>query len=293
MKVLVTGATGFVGQHLVPALLGAGIEVVAVARNSARLSCMGWPKDVQQVACDIHTNDVGTVLACQPDVLIHLAWPGLPNYEQSFHFEQNLPADGRFLKAMALSGVKHIMVTGTGAEYGLQSGALAEDAVTQPYTAYGIAKDALRRYLQFLQRTLGFTLQWVRLFHMYGVGQSSTSLLAQLDAAIEQGAKTFDMSGGEQRRDYLPVTEVARRLVLLATHPECTGVINCCSGSPMSVRHLVDTHLKARGAAIALNLGVFPYPAYESMAYWGRSTILDELLAKNGTPMKGLGAGEP
>lgn len=275
MKIVVTGATGFVGRHFITQLLSAGHEIIAVARDSARFNEMVWRDRVRCISCDIH-SDLSAIafLKETPDSLVHLAWPGLPNYKNRVHYERYLPADYKFLKSVVEHGIKHVLVTGTGAEYGLQSGCLAEDAPTSPVNAYGIAKDSLRRYMQNLQSSYQFTLQWVRLFHMYGSGQNPGSLLAQLDKAINGGATSFDMSAGEQLRDYLPIEEVARRLALLVKHPECGGVINCCSGTPISVRRLVEDRLKERGVSMALNLGHYPYPDYETMAYWGNPTKL-------------------
>ena len=86
------------------------------------------------------------------------------------------------------------------------------------------------------------------------------------------------MSGGEQLRDYLPVTDVARYLCRLATHYHGVGVVNCCSGQPTSVRRLVEDYLRGKDAQITLNLGYYPYPDYEPMAFWGDSTKLKAIL---------------
>lgn len=104
---------------------------------------------------------------------------------------------------------------------------------------------------------------------VYSPGQNPKSLLSQLDAAIDRGDPVFRMSGGEQLRDYLTVEEVARRIVLVSGHPECQGIINCCSGRPVSVRRLVEEHISRKGADIELELGYYPYPEYEPMAFWG------------------------
>jgi nucleoside-diphosphate-sugar epimerase len=153
---------------------------------------------------------------------------------------------------------------------------------TRPTTAYGRAKDELRRTLQALQRTMPFVLQWARLFYMYGEGQNPRSLLAQLDQAIARGDAVFKMSGGEQVRDYLPVTTVAEHLVTLVEHPDCDGVLNICSGKPVTVRHLVEQHLAERGAQIRLQLGHYPYPDYEPMAFWGEPSRLLSLTGQRG-----------
>jgi dTDP-6-deoxy-L-talose 4-dehydrogenase (NAD+) len=162
-----------------------------------------------------------------------------------------------------------VLVTGTCFEYGLASGALAEQLPTAPVSAYALAKDTLRKMLQALQASEQFTLQWARLFYMHGPGQNANSLLSQLDRAIDAGAGHFDMSGGEQLRDYLPVQAVALRLAALLGQPACEGVVNVCSGEPISVRRLVEQHIAARGSAIQPRLGVYPYPDIEPMAFWG------------------------
>lgn len=277
-RVLVTGATGFIGRHIVPRLLERGYAVTAVARDESKVRTFAWCDRVQFISCDIHHVDNPRERFGTPDAAIHLAWPGLPNYKALFHIEQNLPADYRFLKSLVDGGVRHILVTGTCFEYGMGSGALTEHMPTGPVSPYALAKDTLRKFLQSLQKEQRFTLQWARLFYMYGPGQNPNSLLAQLDRAIDAGESTFNMSGGEQLRDYLPVETVASRLVSLLEHPQCNGVVNICSGKPISVRRLVELHLRKRGTDIRLNLGHYPYPDYEPMAFWGDSSYYEELV---------------
>lgn len=270
MRVLITGATGFIGRHVVPLLLDRGHEVIAVARNEIRARAFPWFGRVRFVAHDIHLPlDDPFHHFGQPDAVMHLAWPGLPDYRASFHLDQNLPADQRFLGALIDGGVGHLLVTGTCFEYGLQSGRMTEEMPAVPVTAYGQAKDALRKYLQARQSQRPFTLQWARLFFMHGEGQNPNSLLAQLDRAISQGQASFNMSGGEQLRDYLHVREVANRLVALLEHPDCNGIVNVCSGEPVSVRSLVEQHIARAGASIVPNLGYYPYPDHEPKAFWG------------------------
>ena len=272
MNLMVTGATGFVGQHVVASLLGRGHHVVAVARDEARARKQNWFERVHFVACDVHAPLSPSLLdqtGCSLDATIHLAWPGLPNYGALQHIEETLPAQYRFLKSLVEGGVRRLLVTGTCFEYGMQNGSLSEEMPSSPANPYALAKDVLRKCLQQLQHDRPFTLQWARLFYTYGPGQNPNSLLAQLDRAIDAGEATFDMSGGEQLRDYLPIEDVASRLAALVEHPHLDGIINICSGKPVSVRRLVERHAAARNVNIRLNLDHYPYSPYEPMAFWG------------------------
>ena len=118
------------------------------------------------------------------------------------------------------------------------------------------------------------------MFYLYGPGQQPKSLLAQLDAALARGETTFDMSPGDQQRDYLPVDVMAERIARIFLAP-VDGIVNCCSGKPITVRQLVEQHLAARGAQMQLRLGKFPYPKYEPFAFWGDTTRLETILAGN------------
>lgn len=270
MRVMVTGATGFVGQHVVTALLKQGHAVVAVARNIKKARAMHWFKSVEFIQCDLHEGFMRLLQPDRiPDVIVHLSWTGLPNYRDYFHISKNLPADLAFLEAAVKSGVSHLIVAGTCLEYGMQYGPLTEDMETSPTTPYGFAKDTLRKALQLLQKENPFTLQWMRLFYMYGEGQNKNSLLSQFDQAVSERQREFKMSMGDQLRDYLPIEEVAESFAIAVENPDCQGVINCCSGRPISVLDLVKKQRQTKSSSIEFNRGYYPYPTYEPMAFWG------------------------
>ena len=268
MNVLVTGGTGFLGRYLVPKLLACGHQVTVVGRHERK--DLGWFHKVTFHVCDIsHSVDGPFEAFGRPDAAIHLAWSGLPNYEKPFHIEENLSASQCFLTSLLRGGLRHLMVAGTCFEYGMHPGALAENLSVEPVNSYAIAKDMLRRSLESFRVLHPFTLQWARLFYVYGKGQNPRSLLSSLDQAIDSGASHFDMSAGEQIRDYLPVEDVAQRLAVLLAHPECDGIVNICSGTPVSILEVVKRHLAMRNATIQLNLGRYPYRDNEPMACWG------------------------
>lgn len=268
MKIVVTGATGFIGQHVLSHLRKHAVDVTAVIRPSSTKASM--LRDETVIALDMHNPPAKAfeLMGC-PDVLIHLAWDGLPNYGSLHHYETELPSQYRFLKSLVGAGLPAMVVAGTCFEYGMQSGPLSVGCETRPANPYGYAKDALRRQLQFLRDQTPFALTWARLFYLYGEGQSEMSLFSQLKCAVERGDTVFNMSGGEQLRDYLDVAEAARRIVDLALGDGNQHIVNVCSGKPISVRRLVETWIKDQGWPIQLNLGHYPYSTYEPMAFWG------------------------
>ncbi|HJK77484.1 MAG TPA: NAD(P)-dependent oxidoreductase [Methanocorpusculum sp.] len=278
-KILVTGATGFIGHHVVQWLVDHEYDVVATGTSEEKAKKFAWYSSVEFVPCDYYTEERNfSEFFGEPDILIHLAWKGLPNYMMRFHLEENLPAEMRFLRSFAESGRTKIVVAGTCYEYGVVNGCLSEDMPTNPTTVYGVAKDTLRRYLSFLAGEYDFSWNWVRLFFLYGEGQSPKSLLPQLEAAIARGDAKFPMSGGEQLRDYLPVERVVEYVCKIALQSDVSGMVNCCSGECVSVRRLVEQRVAELNAEISLKLGVYGYPVYEGMAFWGDVSRLHEVI---------------
>jgi nucleoside-diphosphate-sugar epimerase len=108
--------------------------------------------------------------------------------------------------------------------------------------------------------------------------QNPNSLLSQLDRALENGEQVFNMSGGEQVRDYLPVEKVAEYITSIALQNEVGGIINCCSGVPVTVNSLVESYLEGKGKAITLNKGYYPYTDFEPMKFWGNAEKLKSII---------------
>ncbi|SEH04193.1 NAD-dependent epimerase/dehydratase family protein [Candidatus Venteria ishoeyi] len=267
MKIAIIGASGFIGRHLVPFLLDTNLELILAARNIHKLA-----NDSLQYQCvefDLQHTDNAYQRLGEPDILLDLAWGHLSNYRSLHHIEVELPAHYRFIKHMVAAGVQSIVVTGTCFEYGMQEGVLTENLHTQPDNPYGYAKDALYKQLAFLKQKYDFKLTWLRLFYLHGQDQAPNTLYSQLRKVEAEKQAVFNMSGGEQLRDYLAVDEAAQYISQLIGKNKDMGIVNICSGQPVSVRRLVETWLVENNWDIRLNLGYYPYPDYEPMAFWG------------------------
>jgi len=276
MKIAVTGATGFVGRYVVDELKKRGIEPIVVCRPCRETSSGLIAENVVVMDLRSPPDDPFLVMG-EPEALIHLAWGGLPNYQSEHHMSEELPTQKDFLSATIGGGLKNLLVAGTCLEYGPRSGELREDMEPHPETPYGSAKNGLRLELESLKQTAHFNLTWSRLFYLYGIGQAPSSLYSQLRNAVQHGARGFDMSGGQQIRDYLPIEKAAQYLVSLALLRRDLGCINVCSGEPISVRSLVDRWIRDNHWSIDLNVGRYPYPDYESMEFWGDASKLRQL----------------
>lgn len=281
-RIAITGGSGFIGQHVLQAVLERDVNVVLLVRDITQAKKYFSHPRLTLYEYDIYASKSASFAEIgSPDVLLHLAWGGLPNYKSLHHYETELPAHYNFIKQLIRTGLKKLVVTGTCFEYGMKSGELSECMDTNPDNPYGFAKDSMRKALEFLQSEQAFGLTWARLFYLWGKGQAGNSLYPQLCAAIESREKMFDMSGGQQVRDYLPVELVVKYLLDLSIDLEPAGIVNVCSGRPVTVEQLVRDWLQEKKTDMKLNLGRYPYPDYEPMKFWGDAGKLESILQRH------------
>ncbi|MDE1191949.1 MAG: NAD(P)-dependent oxidoreductase [Arachidicoccus sp.] len=280
-KVLVTGATGFIGNRLIQFLLKENFPIIATSSDAAKAETFDWFNQVTYIPFDLKetSNDINLYeYFNRPDIVFHLAWQGLPNYKNDFHIKQNLPLHYSFLENLIHNGLKDVTITGTCFEYGMQEGSLTETMDANPANAYAIAKNELRKKLVLLQDKIPFSLKWLRLFYMYGDGKNSNSLIAQLNAAIERGDQNFNMSGGEQLRDFLPVEKVVEYIAKSGLQKHVEGIINISSNKPVTVKQFVLDYLASKHQSISLHLGYYPYSDIEPMNFWGDNNKLKSII---------------
>ncbi|MDH6182042.1 nucleoside-diphosphate-sugar epimerase [Microbacteriaceae bacterium SG_E_30_P1] len=275
-RVLVTGAGGYVGRHVVRSLLDRGHEVVATVRPSSRAEV-----DLRAtiVAADILAPDfdVNTLSDTPFDGVVHLAWQDGFAHNAPSHMEQ-LSSHFRFLEALTDWGVGRLAVLGTMHEVGYWEGAIDADTPTNPLSLYGIAKDALRR-ASFVHLAPRVPLQWLRCYYILGDDLNNQSIFTRILTAAAEGKTTFPFTTGKNRYDFIDVSELGDQIATVSARSDVTGIINCSSGVPLTLAERVETFITDNNLPITLEYGAFPDRPYDSPGVWGDASQILAIMA--------------
>ncbi|MHB0961364.1 MAG: NAD-dependent epimerase/dehydratase family protein [Pirellulaceae bacterium] len=238
-RVLVTGAHGFIGRHVVSQLLQAGRDVVCLDYRKPDGVSMGetWiTADLLDTA-----QCVGLLADLQATHWMHFAWSTIPGeYWTSLDNVRWVEASTVLLRAFVRFGGQRVVMAGTCAEYDWNYGYCSESFTPQhPATLYGTCKHALQSILAAYARQVGLSAAWGRIFFLYGPHEHPTRLVASVIRALLQNQEAL-CSHGEQVRDFLYVEDVASAFVALL-ESRVTGPVNIASGRPRTLREVVET----------------------------------------------------
>lgn len=272
-KVLVTGACGYIGRHVVAELLRQGHQVIASDFNN-----VGLPEGVTFTDYPIFDGspDIYDKLG-RPDALIHLAWKHGFIHNSSAHMEE-LSKHVVFLNHMADAEIWSISVMGSMHEVGYWEGAISADTPCNPLSQYGIAKNALRQSM--LQYTEGkkVNFHWLRAFYIFGDDQNGSSIFAKLQQAVKEGKTTFPFTSGKNCYDFIHIDELAKQIVAASLQEQVNGIINVCSGESRTLAEQVEGYIQDNKLPITLEYGKFPDRPYDSPAIWGDNTAIMQIL---------------
>ncbi len=271
MKILVTGANGYLGRGIVKYLIDYDQEVVATD-----FKIDGIDPRATRIPCNLFEEEDPFVVFGQPDVLLHLAWrDGFVHYSDA-HIE-DLPKHFGFIKSFSKSGVKKIAVMGSMHEIGFYEGAIKADTPCNPTTPYGIAKNSLRQLTDMLCKQNGKDFMWLRGYYIVGNSQYGSSVFSKITAAEMEGKEEFPFTMGQNQFDFIDYDEFCEQVVRMVIQDEVLGIINICSGHPEKLADRVERFINENGYKIKLKYGVFPDRPYDSKAVWGDTNKLERI----------------
>lgn len=280
-KVLVTGGNGYIGKHVVKALLDAGYPVKVSANHPDGM-------DPRAILCTepIFSGNPDIYRAVgSPDVCIHLAWKDGFVHNSPAHMA-NLSKHIEFCNHMKQGGLPILSCMGTMHEVGYWEGAIDENTPCNPQTQYGIAKNAMRQSLLLSAKDTKCTLHWLRLYYIVGDDVKGSSIFAKIMQAAQSGKTLFPFTTGKSLFDFMKVDELARQIALASLQTKIAGVTNICTGKPESLASCVERFIQEHDLPIRLDYGKFPDRPYDSPGVWGDSTKIEQIQALY--PLPGL-----
>lgn len=272
MKILVTGANGYLGQGVVKALLEKGQDVIA---TDFRLTNVD--DRAKKIEGNLFEIENPYEYYDNPDVVLHMAWrDGFVHYSDNHILD--LPKHYEFIKKLVDGGLKKIAVMGSMHEIGFWEGAIDENTPCNPLSLYGISKNALRDMVKMLAKQKNINYQWLRGYYIVGNSQYGSSIFSKITAATNEGKKEFPFTMGQNQYDFINYEDFCNQVASAISQDEINGVINICSGKPEKLADRVERFIKENNYDIKLVYGAFPDRPYDSKAVWGNDEKITKII---------------
>lgn len=273
MKILVTGANGYIGSKVVNYLFENGFDVVATDISNKNLN-----SKINFISSNIFDDNPNWLeYFGKPDVCLHLAWRDGFVHNSDKHM-LDLSSHYKFCTNLIKNGLKTFVGMGTMHEIGYHEGSIDENTSCKPLSQYGISKNALRASLEKYCSDNNCNFMWLRAFYIYGDDEFGNSIFCKIRQAVKNGKTTFPFTTGKNKYDFIHVDELARQIALASTQTEVLGVINVCSGKPVSLADQVEWYIKNNNLPITLEYGKFPDRPYDSPCVYGDNLKINKIL---------------
>lgn len=274
MKIVVTGANGYLGRGIIKQLLDDHVQVTAVDFN-----CDQVDERAERITADLFQIQNPFEYFGKPDCLLHLAWRDGFQHNAKSHME-DLPKHYQFIKDLVEGGLKKISVLGSMHEIGFYEGAIQDDTPANPQTLYGISKNALRQAVAYLADSHGVSYQWIRGFYIVSNTNVGSSIFSKIVQSVEAGKTIFPFTTGVNQYDFLDYEEFCIRAAAIVEQTEINGIVNCCSGWPERLSTRVESFIRENQYDIQLEYGAYPDRPYDSKAVWGDDRKINIILQK-------------
>lgn len=272
MKILVTGANGYLGQGIVKNLLDKGNNVVATD-----FDIMNIDERAERIAANIFEIAAPYEFFGKPDVCLHLAWRDGFVHSSDAHI-LDLPKHHMFIENMLKSGLKRLAVMGSMHEVGFFEGSIDESVPCNPLSLYGIGKNSLRQITELLVKKYDVKLQWLRGYYIVGNIECGSSIFCKIATAAKSGKREFPFTSGTNEYDFLDYNDFCEQVSSAVMQEEINGIINICSGVPESLGSRVERFIKDNNYDIVLQYGVFPDRPYDSKSVWGNNAKIKKIM---------------
>lgn len=273
MKILVTGANGYIGSKVVKELCDRNIEVIATDFTN---------KNIDERAKYIEANiflekENWFEYFEKPDVCLHLAWRDGFIHNSPKHME-DLSNHYKFMTNLIDNGLSQIACMGTMHEVGYHEGAIDENTPCNPLSLYGVSKNCLRKAIELYANSKNCKFQWLRAYYIFGDDSYGNSIFCKIRQAVEKGQKLFPFTTGKNKYDFIHVDELAKQISSVVMQNKVLGIINVCFGSPVSLADQIEWYIKYNNLPIKLDYGKYPDRPYDSPCVYGDNKKIKEIL---------------
>lgn len=277
-KILITGANGYIGSQVISQLIKRipASEITAVDFKDNNL-----PSEINYINYDILANACNPNLfrdLSSPEICIHLAWQDGFNHNADSHLK-NISAHYNFLKNLIEQGCRSLSVMGTMHEIGCFEGCIDDKTPCNPLSMYGIAKNTLRQALNvYLQNRDDVSFKWLRAFYITGNDAANKSVFSKIIQMEQEGKASFPFTSGENKYDFQDIHVLAEQIAAASLQEKISGIINVCSGQPVSLKDKVEEFLHLNNFKIRPEYGAFPSRKYDSPAIWGDAAKIKQIM---------------
>ena len=275
MNILITGGNGYIGRHVAEYAKKFGKVVVTDIHSLSKNQKNFIELDILKNCQDKNLYQK----LCKPDCIIHLAWRDGFDHKADSHLN-DLPYHYAFLKNMIDSGCRSISVMGSMHEIGYFEGEVKNNTPCNPMSLYGIAKNALRQAVMIYCKDKDVSLKWLRAFYILGDDKNNNSIFTKILNLAQQGKKTFPFTSGINKYDFLDINLLSEYIVKAAIQKKICGIINLCSGEPVSLKEKVEEFILENNLDINPDFGAFPSRDYDSPEIWGDASLIKKIVKR-------------